>query len=215
VATFLDLVNKVMVRLREPEVTSVSGSKYIKLIAQLVNDSKRAVEDAANWTALIDSVSVTTSSGTADYSLTDTNERTTIFSVVNDNDRAEIWRSNPRDVIKRKQTEQGNGKPDRWAIVGTDSSGQLKIRFSTTPNGAYDFTVNCYIPQDDLSATTDTLLVPSEPVYLRAYAYAIKERGEDNGQAFQEALDEYRRVLSRYLVLNNSAAGGNEQWRVV
>jgi len=49
---------------------------------------------------------------------------------------------------------------------------------------------------------------------MRAYAYAIKERGEDNGQAYREALDQARNVLARYLVLNNSSAGTSGQWQV-
>lgn len=213
--TFLQLINAVMVRLREPEVTSVSSSKYTKLIAALVNDAKRAVEDAAPWTALIDSVSITSTSGTADYALVSTNPRSTIFSVINDTDRSDVARSTARRLIRAKQLETTNNKPGYWAVVGLDSSDQLKLRLSPTPNGAYDFTANCYIPQADLSDSADVLDVPSEPVFLRAYAYAIKERGEDNGQQFQEAIDQYRRVLSRYLILNNSAAGGSGQWQVL
>ena len=40
-ATYLDIVNNVMKRLREPTVTSVNDNKYSSLIAVLVNDSKR------------------------------------------------------------------------------------------------------------------------------------------------------------------------------
>ncbi len=213
--TYLELINAVLVRLREPEVTTAGGSKYTKLIGALVNDAKRAVEDAAPWTGLFDTVAITTSSGVADYALTDTNERATVFSVIDDTNRAQINRSNARDLIKLKQLETGNGRPAQWAIVGLDSSGQLNLRLYPTPDGARDYSVNCAIPGSDLVNGTDTISVPAEPVFLRAYAYAIKERGEDNGERFSEALDQYRRTLSRYLILNNSANGGSGQWRVL
>ena len=46
--TYLDLVNDVLVRLREAQVTSVSQNGYSSLIGALVNDAKRETEDAWN-----------------------------------------------------------------------------------------------------------------------------------------------------------------------
>ena len=58
---YLDLTNEVLVRLREPEASSVSDNAYVKLIARYINDSKRQVEDAYNWNALYETITVTTS----------------------------------------------------------------------------------------------------------------------------------------------------------
>ena len=212
--TFLELVNAVLVRLREPEVTNVTSNKYTKLIAALVNDAKRAVEDAAPWVQLTETISVTTSSGVADYDLVDTNERSTVYSVIADTSKLTLRRSSARHLIEQKQRESSNGTPDRWAVIGTATTGELKLRLYPTPSGAVDYSVNAYIPDADLVNNSDTLSVPSEPVFMRAYAYAIKERGEDNGQAYREALDQARNVLARYLVLNNSSAGTTGQWQV-
>ena len=46
--TYLQLVNAVMRRLRESEVTSVSQNTYSALIGELVNQSKRYIENAVN-----------------------------------------------------------------------------------------------------------------------------------------------------------------------
>lgn len=212
--TFLDLVNKVMVRLRETEVTSVSGSAYTKLIAALINDSKRVVEDACPWTGLLNTVEITTSSGVADYSLTDTNERTTVNDVVNTTNNGPLVRSKARDLIRLKLLETGNNTPGQWGIIGLDSSGQLKARVYPTPSGAFDLSFNCVIPDDDLSAATDSINVPAEPIYLRALALAIRERGEDGGLSYNEAWGNYKQSLSRFMILNNSAAGGSGSWAV-
>mgnify|MGYP000544108538 CR=1 FL=1 len=50
--TYLQLVNDVLVRMREPEVSSVSDTPYSSLIGVLVNDAKREVENATMWQAL-------------------------------------------------------------------------------------------------------------------------------------------------------------------
>jgi hypothetical protein len=67
--TYLELVNKVLRRLREEQVGSVSESSYSQLIGDMVNDAKRLVEDAWQWSQLIDWVSYETVAGQYNYSL--------------------------------------------------------------------------------------------------------------------------------------------------
>ena len=45
--TYLEIVNKVLVRLRENEVTSLTENSYSKLIADLVNVVKREIENSS------------------------------------------------------------------------------------------------------------------------------------------------------------------------
>jgi len=52
--TYLQLVNDVLVRLRESQVTTVTQTPYSTLIGALVNDAKREVEDAWQWSQLLD-----------------------------------------------------------------------------------------------------------------------------------------------------------------
>ena len=52
-ATYLETVNNVLRRLREPTVSSVNESSYSAMIGVFVNDAKRNVEDAYNWNAAI------------------------------------------------------------------------------------------------------------------------------------------------------------------
>ena len=42
--TYLELVNDVLIRLREAEVETVSQTDYSKLIGKFVNDAKRSEE---------------------------------------------------------------------------------------------------------------------------------------------------------------------------
>ena len=50
--TYLELVNDVLVRLRETTVVTVSETSYSSLIGKFVNDAKRQIEDAYAWNVL-------------------------------------------------------------------------------------------------------------------------------------------------------------------
>ena len=50
--TYLNLVNNVMKRLREAEVTTVTQNTYSTMMGEFVNDAKEFVEDAWDWAGL-------------------------------------------------------------------------------------------------------------------------------------------------------------------
>jgi hypothetical protein len=80
-ATYLSAVNSVLRRLREREATSVNNTTYSRLVGELVNDVKREVEDAWNWTHLKNTIQVETEQGVFRYSLTGSTRR---FRLIND-----------------------------------------------------------------------------------------------------------------------------------
>jgi hypothetical protein len=65
--TYLDLINNVLRRLREDTVDTANATDYSHLIGDLVNDAKKIVENSFDWTALRDSITVNTVSGTDTY----------------------------------------------------------------------------------------------------------------------------------------------------
>ena len=58
--TYVQLVNSVLRRLRENEVTTVQSDNYSKLIGDLVNDAKDVVESAWDWSALRTTLAINT-----------------------------------------------------------------------------------------------------------------------------------------------------------
>ena len=58
--TYLELVNDVLIRLRETTVSTVSETTYSALIGKFVNDAKRQIEDSYNWNCLAQTITVTT-----------------------------------------------------------------------------------------------------------------------------------------------------------
>lgn len=65
--TYLQVVNDVLIRLREAPVTTVSQSAYSALIGALVNDAKREVEDAWQWSTLLDYLTFNCIAGISSY----------------------------------------------------------------------------------------------------------------------------------------------------
>jgi len=57
--TYLNLMNNVLRRLREEETTSVTSTTYVKMVGDFINDAKKLVEEATDWSALRETVVVT------------------------------------------------------------------------------------------------------------------------------------------------------------
>ena len=185
--TYLQLVNAVMRRLREDEVTTVNESDYSKLIGDFVNDAKRLVEDAWDWNALRTSFSITTVAGTPTYSLTDFGVRSEVNDVHNETDNIVVRLESLQRIREQNLgTDNANGTISYYAIDGLDGNNDLKLRLYQTPNAVKTLTVYGVKRPNDLSEDSDTLLVPSSPVIQWAYSYALRERGETGGESGSE-----------------------------
>jgi len=78
---YLELTNEVLIRLREPEASSVSDNAYVKLIARYINDAKTQVENAYNWNCLSNTLTATTQPSIFSYALTDSGQRFRVIDV--------------------------------------------------------------------------------------------------------------------------------------
>lgn len=199
--TYLQLVNAVLRRLREQEVASLtSPSEYVQLIMDIVNEAKLDVEERWNWSQLRTSVDVTTTSSDNSYNLTGTNERTTLLDAYNVSKEWPLGhvKNNTWINFNNNSSSVEESSPLYYDVVGIDTANnsEVQIRVWPTPSGVETLRFYCVIPQEDLSAASDILKVPAQPVIQGAYLRAINERGEDNGRLseIQEAL--FTRVLA-------------------
>ena len=194
---YIQLVNDVLVRLREPEASSVGDTPYVKLIARYVNDSKRMVEDAYNWNALSETLSATTTADVFNYVLVGSGQRFRVIDVLNDTDN---WFLRNASTVWMDQqfllTTPQKGSPLYYNFNGTDNNGDTQVDLFPIPNGAYNLRFNIIKPQEPLVNNADILLVPHEPVILGALARAQAERGEDGGVQSGETYSLYRQSLS-------------------
>jgi len=210
---FISLVNDVLVRLREPEASSVSDTAYVKLIARYVNDSKRQVEDAYNWNALSETLSATTTADVFNYVLVGSGQRFRVIDVLNDTDN--WFLRNATTVWMDQQfllTNAQKGSPMYYNFNGTNSNGDTQVDLFPIPNGAYNIRFNVIKPQEPLVANADVLLVPHEPVILGALARAQAERGEDGGVQSGETYVLYRQSLADAISLEANRYIEDTQW---
>ena len=188
--TYLQLVNSVLARMREPQVNTLQGTsdQEVLLIKSFVNDAKRRVEDAWKWSALRTSWDITTSNNDNLYSLTDSGHYV-IIDQIHDISNQTVLTNRALENIKRNiLRDNGTTQPyiDAYAVDGQDANGDVQLRLWPTPSTAIDLTVYGWKRQADLSADEDRLLIPATPVIYEALAYALRERGEVGGQTSME-----------------------------
>lgn len=210
---YLELTNDVLIRLREPEASSVSDNAYVKLIARYVNDSKRQVEDAYNWNALSETLSAVTATDIFSYVLEGTGQRFRVIDVLNDTSNYVM-----RNATTRWMNDMflianpAKGAPMYYNFNGTDTNGDTLIDVFPIPNGVYNLRFNVIRPQVELAANSDKLLVPHEPVILGALARAQAERGEDGGVQSAETYALYKQSLADAISLESARYVEEECW---
>jgi len=213
--TYLNLINAVLRKLRETEVTSVSESSYSRLIGALVNEAKDEVEDAWDWSHLRQDVSVNTMASTSRYVVTGLGDRYDIIQALNIT-RDSVMQRVPYSYIKRSLLTgtSTEGSPMYYNMNGV-SSGNPYMDVFPVPSGVETITFNAVVRQATLATDNAELLIPSNPVVLGAYYRAIKERGEDSGDGSVQAEKEYRRVWSAAVARDVAKQEEETTWQVV
>jgi len=201
--TYLDLVNNVLRRIRETEVSSVQSTAYSKLIGDLINDAKDLVETSWDWSALRTTLTITTTADVFNYSLTGSQNNIKELNVLNDTS----------NLIMQYQTNNwfdsqfllGNpvsGSPLYYTYNGVDSDGDTLIDVYPKPDGVYSLRFNCALRNGDLSADTDTIKIPAMPVVHLAVAFATRERGETGGTSAAEYFSMANKYLSDAIAMD-------------
>lgn len=201
--TYLELVNKVLIRLREDEVSSVNQTAYSKLIGEFVNDALRKVEDAWDWSALRTTLTVTTTNNIFSYVLTNAGNRVKILDIVNDTSnffvtyKTQHWFNNAY-----LNTMPASGSPQFYTFNGVDSNGDTQLDFYPIPNGTYDIRVNMLLRTKELTANSDQVIIPTAPIIHLAVALATRERGESGGASTPELLLTADQMLSDAIAMD-------------
>jgi len=203
--TYLQMINKVLVRLREEPVATVNQTTYSALIGELVNDTKRIAEDSWDWSALRTTLTVTTSSDIFNYVLTGSGNRIKILDVVNDDSN---FFMKYRDSHWFNKTflvdEPATGSPMYYGFNGIDSNGDTAVDLSPIPDAAYSLRFNCILRTPELSEDADTVSIPTLPIIHMAAAFAVAERGEAGGRSASEQLSIAKNLLNDAIALDAS-----------
>jgi hypothetical protein len=205
--TYLEIVNKVLKKLREDTVTAVSYNDYSALIGEFVNDAKKEVENAWDWSVLRTGVTFSSSVGTRVYSLTsgtnsdsrliyDENDRPMAFDITSGT-QIQLYEYN-EDRVDREfllQTPaQTNEQPCYFSL--TTLGDGFQVNFLETPTSIRNYKFYFIVPQEELSTDSEVCSVPWRPIRDLALMYALDERGEEIGEPGGRAEQRYLNTLS-------------------
>jgi hypothetical protein len=210
---YIQLVNSVLRRLRETEVSSVADNSYSKMIGEFVNDAKRQVEDSYSWNALSDTLSAVTATDIFNYVLVGSGQRFRIIDVINDTDDFFLKYQTTNEMNRLfLMTSSEKGSPRYYNFNGVNANGDTQVDLYPIPNGVYNVRFNIIKPQLPLDTDASRLLVPHEPVIFNACARAFAERGEDGGIASNEMYALYNQSLADAIAIESSRYLEESEW---
>ena len=204
--TFLEAINAVLRRLREDEVASSNASDYSKLIGDFVNQAVYDCEHAWDWNCLQETITITTAASTDLYDFH--NADTKIIEAINET-KNWVMRSISDQYDHRLEylDDPVNDSPYYYTFRGKNGD-YSQVKVYPIPNAieSLRFLTVKYSPDKALDGTDDTesIIVPSHPVVLTAYASAVSERGEDGGIGYNEADSHARSALADAISLDMS-----------
>jgi len=211
--TFLELVNDVLVRLREPVVTTYNETTYSTLIGKFINDAKRQVEDAFSWNALGATITVTTAASTSTYSLTGAGQKFQVMDVINTTSLLGMTNISFVDMNRKLNfAPVATQTPTEYAFDGVDGSYDTQVKLYPIPNAVYTVKFMLTVPQPTLALDATVVKVPDVLVVQNAYARALVERGEDGGLSSSEAYNLYKAMLSDYIALEGTRYPENQEF---
>jgi len=214
--TVLTVVNKVLRKLREPEVSTIDGDDGAELVLDFLNETNKEVQDAFNWRALQVKTSIAMVASQSQYAITDTPEGSDILMVYNQTNNNYLTLSQHDVEEGLKVASPTEGKPRYYNYAGRDSSGDILIDLYPVPDTTDTLVVTTKSVQGTLDEITDlntVLKMPEYCLFLGAYAKAVAERGEDDSETFNKADAKYYRALSDSIALEDSLQGKvNSEW---
>ena len=211
--TYLQLINNVLIRLRETQVASNNETAYSSLIGLFVNDAKRQIEDSFGWNVLGQTVNITTAGGTYIYSMTGAGQKFQVMDALNTTSNVGLQNISFVEMNRfQNLVPTVTGVPEYYAFDGVDGNGDTKVVIYPRPDGVYNLPFALTVPQAPLAADGTVVLVPDYLVVQNAYARALVERGEDGGLNSSEAYQLYRGMLADQIALESTRYPENQEF---
>jgi len=211
--TYLQLINNVLIRLRETQVSTNNETTYSTLIGLFVNDAKRQIEDAFSWNVLGQTVTITTVAATYIYSMTGAGQKFTVQDAINTTSNIGLQNISFVEMNRYQNlVPTTNGIPQYYAFDGVDGNGDTKVVLYPRPDGVFNIPFSVTVPQATLAADGTSVLVPDTLVVQNAYARALVERGEDGGLSSSDAYQFYRGMLADQIALEGTRYPENQEF---
>lgn len=210
-ATYRNLLNNVLIALREDQIdsgTSTLTEEYHLLLGLFVNQIKEICEDQHNWRALRESEDLTFAS-VNNATFTNANERSRIyryqdelageeralvFDITDSNNPYRLRELDMAQLLEMREMDTSNGGDPQYFAMDNAAAGVMKLQIHPTPTDTRTVRVYTINPQEALAADDldVNIQIPSRPIEVGAIWYALEERGEElgvNGLYNQEIFD--------------------------
>ena len=210
--TYLEIVNNVLKRLREREVSTVNENAYSALIGILVNDAKTEIQHAWSWSADRTTLTAATTANLYSYSLTGAASNFQMLHVFNDTDNWFLEQMDSKELTGKMLDNPQTGSPMYYSYNGVDTNGDTMVDLYPIPDAAYNIRFNLVKRAADFSADADEIYLPDLPIIMLTYAKAIEERGEDAGVASSSAYAIAQKHLSDYISLDAAKHPEELEW---
>jgi len=220
--TFRELINEVLIRLREDTIAtdwsgnindSTTVTDYQKVIGSLINDSKRNIESYHDWLVLRETVDVATVSGTRNYNLS-SGQEIKIIDVINQSTGINLVQVSRQYINSTLYPSANSGEPMYYAFNGADSSNNLKVDLEPKPNSVQTISFDIVKYQDELKTASTTIKIPEKVVIIGAWMRAVAERGEDGGTQSSVIAMEYKEVLNQSIMVDSGNTQYESDWYV-
>lgn len=214
--TYLEVVNSVMRRLREREVSNVSQTTYSTMVGDFVNDAKRIIEGRWNWSANRSEITVTTASSDKLYSLTGFGQDGKVLTAYNSSGNSRLIEKPQAWMDRQNNTGQAvTGTPEYFCYRSVDGSDDTQIEVYPTPDGVHTLKFYCYTYQSDLTDNTDDLNIPSLPVIHLAVAMLAEEKGEAGGSTSARYFEMADKFLSDAIMADANKNTAELEWMTI
>lgn len=209
--TYLEIVNKVLLRLRETQVETVAENTYSALVGELVNVTKREIEDSWNWSCLRTTLAATTTAALFNYVLVGAGTRFRVLDVVNDTTNI-FLQNKPSSWFEQQllMATVQTGSPAYYNFNGVDQYGDTQVDVFPVPDAGYDLYFNIVMPQDDFTTDVEEVKIPYTLLIEGTLSRALSERGEDGGYQDQEA--RYRNMLADLIAIEAGSRPEETVW---
>ena len=220
--TFRELINQVLIRLREDTVSSdwsgdindsTTISAYVKVIGGIVNDAKRHVEERHDWLVLRQTVDISTVDSTKNYNLS-SGQEFKIIDVINNTTGTQLVQVSRAYLNSIMYPTDPTGEPLYYGFNGADASKNLKVDLSPIPINAETLSFDIVKYQDELTEAATVISVPTKPIILGAWARAIAERGEDGGTQSSLMAQEASEALKQAIMLDSGNTRYETDWYI-
>lgn len=214
--TYLQLINRVLRKLREGQISSISSEKAL-FYGQLVNETKTDLENAGPWFALrtwltgsltpsSPDLDLTASTDEYSYLMYEGVECPMAFITTADKERRlGVLSWSEMDSWHTLQPDADEGQPTHVAFRNNGTG--LVAKFFPTPDLAYTYRFEMVVNQAELSDASDVISIPATPVWREAVVRAMEERGEE----FSGSLEAERGRAQEALMQAILADWGGEQ----